>query len=155
MGFRKNKEKEKREKMVLISGTVIIILTALIGTQLTVEGRIYGEKVSYLERRGYILNDDLKWSEYEDWKQEEIMDQLRGEFRLKLVRCFTWQEWKDNLKSSENAAVYDDSLWGDISHCNETYTIWFHSINSRKLDGVGELTTFYVQPDEVPENSEG
>ena len=41
MGFMKNKEKEKREKMVLISGTVMIFITALISSQLIVEGKVY------------------------------------------------------------------------------------------------------------------
>ena len=59
------------------------------------------------------------------------------------------------MKSAENAAIYDDSIWGQIYSCNQTYTIWFHSIDSRKMDGIGVVTTHFVLPDQVPENSEG
>ena len=155
MSFRRNEEKEKREKMVLITGTVMIFITALIGTQLIVEGRIFNEKVAYLERRGYTLNDTLRWDEYEQWKQTEILDKLKGKYTTKVVQCGTWQDWKDNLKSSEGAAIYDGSLWGPVYHCNQTYTIWFHTIDSRKMDGIGEITTYFVLPDQVPENNEG
>ena len=155
MSFRRDEEKEKREKMVLITGTVMIFVTALLGTQLIVEGRVYSEKVAYLDKKGYTLDNSLKWAEYDEWKQTEILDKVRGEFRAKAVQSGTWQDWKDALKTAEGAAVYDGSLWGPVYHCNETYTIWFHSINSRKRDGIGEVTTYFVIPDEVPENNEG
>lgn len=155
MTFRRNEKQEKREKMVLITGTVMILLTALIGTQLIVEGRVYKEKIEYLGKKGYTLDNSLCWSDYDTWKQSEVVDMLKGKYNTKLVQCGTWQDWKDSLKQSENAAVYDDSLWGDIYHCNQTYTIWFHTINSRKMDGMGLVTTHFVMPDLVPENNEG
>lgn len=154
MTFRKNEEQEKREKMVLISGTVMILVTALIGTQLIVEGRLYMEKIDYLDRKGYTLDNSLCWADYDLWKQSEIIDQLKGKYDTRLVQCGTWQDWKDNLKKAENAAIYDGSLWGDLYHCNQTYTIWFSAIDSRKADGAGEVTTYFVMPDLVPENSE-
>lgn len=155
MAFRKNEEKEKREKMVLISGTVMIFITALIGSQMIVEGRIYSDKITSLENRKYTLNNSLNWEDYDQWIQTEVMDNLKGEYNSKKIQCGTWQDWKDNLKKAEGAAIYDDSLYGPIYHCNQTYTIWFHTINSRKMDGVGVVTTYFVMPDLVPENSEG
>ncbi len=155
MAFRKNEEKEKREKMVLISGTVMIFITALIGSQLIVEGKIYGDKVTSLENRKYPLNNTLNWDDYDQWIQTEVLDHLKGEYNKKVIQSETWQDWKDNLKKAEGAAIYDDSLYGPIYHCNQTYTIWFHTINSRKMDGIGVVTTYCVIPDLVPENSEG
>ena len=58
------------------------------------------------------------------------------------------------MKSAENAAIYDDSLYGTIYSCNQTYTLWFRTINSRNMDGIGVVTTHFVLPDQVPENSE-
>lgn len=155
MAFRKNEEKEKREKMVLISGTVMIFITALIGSQLIVEGRIFNEKIVSLENRKYELNNSLNWDEYDRWIETEIMDHLKGDYNTKIIQSGTWQDWKDNLKKAEGAAIYDDSLYGPIYTCNQTYTIWFHTINSRKMDGMGVVTTYYVMPDLVPENNEG
>jgi hypothetical protein len=155
MSFRRNEEKEKREKMVLITGTVMIFITALLGTQLIVEGRVYSEKVEYLEKKGYTLDNSLKWDEYDQWKQSEILDLLKGKYETRAVQSGTWQDWKDALKKAEGAAVYDGSLWGEVYHCNQTYTIWFHSIDSRKKSGIGEVTTYFVMPDLVPENNEG
>lgn len=155
MSFRKNEEQEKREKMVLISGTVMILITALIGTQLIVEGRIYGEKITSLENRKHTLNNSLNWEDYDQWIQTEVLDNLKGEYTTKVIQSGTWQDWKDNLKKAEGAAIYDDSLYGPIFHCNQTYTIWFHTIDSRKMDGIGQVTTYFVLPDLVPENSEG
>ncbi len=154
MGFRKNEEKEKREKMVLISGTVMIFITALIGSQMIVEGRIYGDKIRSLENRKHILNNTLNWEDYDQWIQTEVIDDLKGKYMTKVIQSETWQDWKDNLKRAEGAAIYDDSIYGPIYHCNQTYTIWFHTINSRKMDGIGQVTTYYVMPDLVPENSE-
>jgi hypothetical protein len=154
MAFRKNKEKAKREKMVLLSGTVMIFITALIGSQFIVEGKIFKDKIVSLENRRYEINNTLNWDEYDDWKEPEIVDKLKGKYVTKLVQASTWQDWKDQLKSAENAAIYDDSLYGTIYSCNQTYTLWFHTINSRNMDGVGVVTTHFVLPDQVPENSE-
>ena len=154
MAFRKNKEKEKREKMVLLSGTVMIFITALIGSQFIVEGKIFKDKLVSLENRRYDINNTLNWDEYEDWKEPEIVDKLKGKYVTKLVQASTWQDWKDQLKSAENAAIYDDSLYGTIYSCNQTYTLWFRTINSRNMDGIGVVTTHFVLPDQVPENSE-
>lgn len=133
----------------------MILITALIGTQLIVEGRAYREKVTYLEKKGYTMDNSLRWEDYETWKQPEILDQLKGKYMTRVIQSGTWQDWKDSLKQAENAPVYDDSLWGPIYHCNETYTIWFHRIDSRKMDGMGEVSTYFVTPDLVPENNEG
>jgi len=46
----------KREKMVLITGTVLIFITAIIGSQFMVIGKVYLEKVKFLETKGYELN---------------------------------------------------------------------------------------------------
>jgi hypothetical protein len=59
MAFRKNKEKEKREKMVLLSSTVMIFITALIGSQLIIEGKVFKDKIKSLEYRGYDINNTL------------------------------------------------------------------------------------------------
>lgn len=155
MSFRKDEEKEKREKMVLISGTVMILVTALIGTQFIVEGRIFKDKIKSLENRGYDLNNTLNWDEYENWKQSEILDKVKGKYKAEVMQYSTWQDWKDQLKGAENAPIYDDSMWGPIFCCNQTYTIWFNTIDSRRMDGIGVVTTHYVLPDLVPENSEG
>lgn len=154
MAFRKNKEKEKREKMVLLSGTVMIFITALIGSQFIVEGKIFKDKIHSLENRKYEINNTLNWDDYEEWKEPEIINKLKGKYVTKLVQASTWQDWKDQLKSAENAAIYDDSLYDTIYSCNQTYTLWFHTINSRNMDGVGIVTTHFVLPDQVPENSE-
>ena len=59
MSFRRNEEKEKREKMVLITGTVMIFITALIGTQLIVEGSPIHREAVFFHRasRTLILAD--------------------------------------------------------------------------------------------------
>ena len=89
MAFRKNKEKEKREKMVLLSGTVMIFITALIGSQFIVEGKIFKDKIVSLENRRYDINNTLNWDEYEDWKEPEIVDKLKGKYVTKLVQAST------------------------------------------------------------------
>ena len=86
MSFRRDEEKEKREKMVLITGTVMIFVTALLGTQLIVEGRVYSEKVEYLDKKGYTLDNSLKWAEYDEWKQTEILDKVRGFFSATAIQ---------------------------------------------------------------------
>ena len=59
----------KREKMVLITGTVLIFITAIIGSQFMVMGKVYFEKVKFLETKGYELNGTLSWSDYDSWSQ--------------------------------------------------------------------------------------
>ena len=55
----------KREKMLLITGTVLIFITAIIGSQFMVMGKVYLEKVKFLETKGYELNGTLSWSDYD------------------------------------------------------------------------------------------
>ena len=155
MAHRRNPEKEKKEKMVLLSGVVMILVTALDGTQMLVEVRVYTEKVDYLERKGYMLNNSLSWDHYESWKTKEISDKLKGEYELVALQCGSWQDFKDYLKQAKNAPIYDNSLQGPVFHDNQTYTIWFNAVNSRKRDGMGVVTTYYVMPDQVPANNEG
>ena len=154
MAHRRNPEKEKKEKMVLLSGVVMILVTALVGTQMLVEGRVYKEKMDYLDRKGYMLNNTLSWDGYESWKHTEVSDKLKGEYEMKVVQCGSWQDFKDFLNQAKNAPIYDDSLWGSVYHDNQTYTIWFHAVNSRKTSGLATVTTYFVMPDLVPENNE-
>lgn len=116
MAHRRNPEKEKKEKMVLLSGVVMILVTALVGTQMLVEGRMYKEKVDYLDRKGYMLNNTLSWDGYESWKHTEVSDKLKGEFEMKVVQCGSWQDFKDFLNQAKNAPIFDDSLWGSVYH---------------------------------------
>ena len=49
------KKDYKKEKMVLITGTVMIFIAAILGTQFTVLGRVYIEKVKFMENKGSPL----------------------------------------------------------------------------------------------------
>jgi len=132
----------------------MILVTALVGTQMLVEGRVYMDKVDYLERKGYMLDNTLRWDDYETWKNTEVSDKLKGQFEMKVVQCGSWQDFKDYLKQAKNAPIYDDSLWGSVYHDNQTYSIWFHAINSRNTSGMATITTYHVLPDQVPANNE-
>lgn len=66
---------------------VIILVTALVGTQMLVEGRMYKEKVDYLDMKWYMLNNTLNWDGYQPWKHTEVSDKLKGEFEMKVVQC--------------------------------------------------------------------
>ncbi len=124
----------------------MILVTALVGTQMLVEGRVYMDKVDYLEMKGYTLNNTLSWDGYESWKHNEVSDKLKGEYEMIVVKCGSWQDFKDFLMQAKNAPIYDDSLWGPVYHDNQKYTIWFHAINSMKTNGMATITTYFVIP---------
>ena len=77
---------------MLLSGTVLIFITALIGSQFIVEGKIYKDKLKSLENKGYDINNTLCWADYDQWKDTEIMGKLKGKFTTAVVQASTWQD---------------------------------------------------------------
>ena len=141
------KEKDfKREKMVLLTGTVLIFVTALIGSQFLVLGKVYFEKLEYVERQKYELNGTLKWADYEEWI-EELRQDFKGKVNTEVKQVEDWSEWYALLKKAEHAPVYDDSLYGPVFHDDEGFVLWFNMIDSRGSERRGTLTTVVIIPD--------
>ncbi len=137
----------KKEKMALITGTVLIFIAALLGTQMMAMGKFYQEKVVYLEKKGYLMNNSVPWTDYDTWIQEINSKKFKGKMATDLREVTDWQEFYALLKKSEKAAIYDDSFYGTIYHCPESYCIWFMTINSRLADGKGHIQTYVIFPE--------
>ena len=138
MVFLKKKD-YKKEKMVLITGTVFIFIAAILGTQMMVNGRVYIEKVEFLERKGYILNTTVAWSNYETWIDNVNRNEFKGKMTTEYREVTDWTEFYALLRESEKAPIFDDSFYGTIYHCPESCCIWFMTINSRLADGKGRI----------------
>jgi hypothetical protein len=141
------KKDYKKEKMVLITGTVLIFVTALLGTQMMINGRVYIEKVAYLEKKGYVLNTSVPWSSYETWIEEVNQNEFKGKMATDCLETTDWLEFYTALRESEKAAIFDDSFYGTIYHCEESCCIWFMTINSRLADGRGRIQTYVIFPE--------
>ena len=146
MVFLKKKD-YKKEKMVLITGTVFIFIAAILGTQMMVNGRVYIEKVEFLERKGYILNTTVAWSNYETWIDNVNRNEFKGKMTTEYREVTDWTEFYALLRESEKAPIFDDSFYGTIYHCPESCCIWFMTINSRLADGKGRIQTYVIFPD--------
>ncbi|HHL41828.1 MAG TPA: hypothetical protein ENJ36_04095 [Candidatus Bathyarchaeota archaeon] len=146
MVFLKKKD-YKKEKMVLITGTVFIFVAAILGTQMMVNGRVYIEKVEFLERKGYILNTTVAWSNYETWIDNVNRNEFKGKMTTEYREVTDWTEFYALLRESEKAPIFDDSFYGTIYHCPESCCIWFMTINSRLADGKGRIQTYVIFPD--------
>jgi len=146
MVFLKKKD-YKKEKMVLITGTVFIFVAAILGTQMMVNGRVYIEKVEFLERKGYILNTTVAWSNYETWIDNVNRNEFKGKMTTEYREVTVWTEFYALLRESEKAPIFDDSFYGTIYHCPESCCIWFMTINSRLADGKGRIQTYVIFPD--------
>ena len=146
MVFLKKKD-YKKEKMVLITGTVFIFIAAILGTQMMVNGRVYIEKVEFLERKGYILNTTVAWSNYETWIDNVNRNEFKGKMTTEYREITDWTEFYALLRESEKAPIFDDSFYGTIYHCPESCCIWFMTINSRLADGKGRIQTYVIFPD--------
>jgi len=146
MVFLKKKD-YKKEKMVLITGTVFIFVAAILGTQMMVNGRVYIEKVEFLERKGYILNTTVAWSNYETWIDNVNRNEFKGKMTTEYREVTDWTEFYALLRESEKAPIFDDSFYGTIYHCPESCCIWFMTVNSRLADGKGRIQTYVIFPD--------
>jgi len=146
MVFLKKKD-YKKEKMVLITGTVFIFVAAILGTQMMVNGRVYIEKVEFLERKGYVLNTTVAWSNYETWIDNVNRNEFKGKMTTEYREVTDWTEFYALLRESEKAPIFDDSFYGTIYHCPESCCIWFMTINSRLADGKGRIQTYVIFPD--------
>lgn len=146
MVFLKKKD-YKKEKMVLITGTVFIFVAAILGTQMMVNGRVYIEKVEFLERKGYVLNTTVAWSNYETWIDNVNRNEFKGKMTTEYREITDWTEFYALLRESEKAPIFDDSFYGTIYHCPESCCIWFMTINSRLADGKGRIQTYVIFPD--------
>ena len=141
------KKDYKKEKMVLITGTVMIFIAAILGTQFTVLGRIYIEKVRFMENKGYELDGSVAWSDYDSWIQGLNAEFFRGKMADDVREVMDWMEWYGLLKEAENAPIYDDSLYGLVHYCDESYCLWFITIDSRMADGKGHIQTYVIFPE--------
>jgi len=137
----------KREKMVLITGTVLIFITAIIGSQFMVMGKVYLEKVKFLETKGYELNGTLSWSDYDSWSQWINEKEFRGKMNMEYRQVMDWTEWYALLKEAEKAPIYDDSLYGPIYKGENEYCLWFQTVDSRRADGKGFIQTYVIFPE--------
>ena len=146
MVFLKKKD-YKKEKMVLITGTVFIFVAAILGTQMMVNGRVYIEKVEFLERKGYILNTTVAWSNYKTWIDNVNRNEFKGKMTTEYREVTDWTEFYALLRESEKAPIFDDSFYGAIYHCPESCCIWFMTVNSRLADGKGRIQTYVIFPD--------
>ena len=146
MVFLKKKD-YKKEKMVLITGTVFIFVAAILGTQMMVNGRVYIEKMEFLERKGYILNTTVAWSNYETWIDNVNRNEFKGKMTTEYREVTDWTEFYALLRESEKAPIFDDSFYGTIYHCPESCCIWFMTVNSRLADGKGRIQTYVIFPD--------
>ena len=142
------KEKDyKKEKMVLITGTVLIFVAAMLGTQMMVHGRVYLEKVAFLEKKGYIMNESVPWSDYDEFIEGVNQDEFKGKMSTDCLEVTDWTEFYAALRESEKAAIFDDSFYGTIYHCPDSCCIWFMTINSRLADGKGRIQTYVIFPE--------
>jgi hypothetical protein len=140
------KKDYKKEKMVLITGTVMIFIVAILGTQMMVYGKAYQEKVVYMEKKGYELNGTVAWSDYETWIETINQEEYKGKMATEYREVTEWLEWYTLLRESEKAAIFDDSFYGKIFHCEESYGLWFMTVNSRLADGRGRIQTYVIFP---------
>ncbi len=141
------KKDYKKEKMVLITGTVMIFIAAILGTQFTVFGRVYLEKLKFMETKMYELDGSLTWTEYDIWIQDINTEFFKGKMADDVREVMDWMEWYSLLKQAEKAPIYDESLYGPIYYCDESYCIWFLTVDSRMADGKGHIQTFVIFPD--------
>ncbi len=141
------KKDYRKEKMVLITGTVLIFLAAILGTQFMVFGRVYMEKLELLENKGYEVDGSVKWTDYDTWIQSLNEDKFNGKMATNVREVMDWMEWYGLLKEAEKAPIYDDSLYGPIYHCDESLCLWFNTVDSRRADGKGHIQTYVIFPD--------
>jgi hypothetical protein len=141
------KKDYKKEKMVLITGTVMIFIAAIAGTQFTVLGRVYIEKLKFMENKGYELNGSVPWSEYDTWVQDINTETFRGKMADDVREVMDWMEWYGLLKEAEKAPIYDESLFGPVHYCDESYCLWFITVDSRIADGKGHIQTYVIFPE--------
>jgi hypothetical protein len=141
------KQKDYRqEKMVLITGTVLIFIAAILGTQFMAMGKVYFEKAKFLENKGYEINTTVNWNNYDQWIDSVNKENFKGRYATDVREVTDWMEWYGMLKDAQNAAIYDDSLYGQIHGCTENYCLWFTTVNSRSSDGMGHLQTYVIFP---------
>lgn len=136
----------KKEKMVLITGTVLIFVAAILGSQFMVMGKVYSEKLRFLEKKGYALNGTVQWSDYEEWIEWVNQKHYKGKMATDAREVMDWLEWYGLLKRAEDAAIYDDSYYGEIFYSDDSYCIWFMTVNSRQSDGKGHIQTYVIFP---------
>ncbi len=133
--------------MVLVTGTVVILVSVLLGSQFMVEGKVYNERVAFLRKKGYEVNTTVSWSDYEEWIDWVNRRYFKGRMNSDVREVEDWMEWYGLLKEAEKAMVYDDSIFEDIHACDENHCLWFITVNSRGTDHVGHIQTYVIFPE--------
>ena len=141
------KKDYKKEKMVLITGTVMIFIAAIVGSQFMVMGKIFYEKMKFMENKNYEMDGSVAWTDYDSWIQNVNVEYFRGKMNDDVREVTDWMEWYGLLKEAENAPIYDDSLFGPVQYCEESFCFWFITVDSRLADGKGHIQTLVIFPE--------
>jgi len=134
-------------KRILIGGALVIVLLALYGSQMFVEGRIYFQKVELLRSRGYEVDGSLPWSEIEAW-EAQTLEQNRNRINIERKEVTNWDEFYMLLKTASGKAEYDGGVYDGVHYCDDTYVIWFSAIQLRGTNKRGSVTTYFIIPDQ-------
>ena len=133
-------------KRILIVGTLVILVAALAGSQFFVEGRVYYEKVAALRSRGYEMNETVPWSGIDAW-EEQVREKYRYRINVERKEVTDWDIFYSYLKTAAGKVEYDGSIYDGVHFYDETYTIWFSTIQLRSTSKKGEVLTYYIFPD--------
>ncbi|HUV33945.1 MAG TPA: hypothetical protein VMW22_03385 [Candidatus Desulfaltia sp.] len=133
-------------KKVLIGGTLVILVAAVAGSQFFVEGRVYHEKVEALRSRGFEMNGTLPWSGLDAW-EEQVKEKYRYRINVERKEVTDWDTFYSYLKTAKSKVEYDGSIYDGVHYCDETYAIWFSTIQLRSTTKRGEIITYYTFPD--------
>ena len=142
----KGRINSKMNKRILIGGAIVIVLLALYGSQMFVEGRIYLEKVELLKSRGYEVDGSLPWSEMEAW-DEQTLEKHKSRINMERKELTNWDEFYMILKTASGKAEYDGSVYDGVHYCDDAYVIWFSAIQLRGTSKRGSITTYFIIPD--------
>jgi hypothetical protein len=134
-------------KRILIGGALVIVLLALYGSQMFVEGRIYFQKVELLRSRGYEVDGSLQWSEMDAW-EEQTLEQFRNRVNIERKEVTSWDEFYMLLKTASGKAEYDGSVYDGVHYSDDAYVIWFSAIQLRGTNKRGSVTTYFIIPDQ-------
>jgi hypothetical protein len=134
-------------KRILIGGALVIVLLALYGSQMFVEGRIYFQKVELLRSRGYEVDGSLQWSEMDAW-EEQTLEQFRNRVNIERKEVTSWDEFYMLLKTASSKAEYDGSVYDGVHYSDDAYVIWFSAIQLRGTNKRGSITTYFIIPDQ-------
>ncbi|MCW4049557.1 MAG: hypothetical protein NWE89_07445 [Candidatus Bathyarchaeota archaeon] len=140
------KKDEKLNIKLLLAGMAIVTIFSVAGSQLMLEGRIYKEKVKFLIGRGYELDDNIAWTSMDTW-EAEVLVKYKNNIDISRKKVDDWNEFYLTLKNTKNKPIFDESLYDYVHNCDESYVIWFSTIDLRGSSRAGQFLTYYFQPD--------